>query len=253
MGNGVPFDLTGKRALVTGSAEGIGFAIAKQFVAHGCEVVVHDKDDAGKCERVVTELRGLGAQQVSFTIADFGNSDAIERLADAVSRIDILVLNASMQLRQDVLSIGRAEFDQHVNTNFWSTLRLIQRFLPTMVEHRWGRIVTIGSVQEVKPHPQMAVYAALKAAVSNLVVNLALEMGEHGVTVNNIAPGVIKTGRNQDALADIRYADQARKKIPVGYFGAPEDCAGIALLLCSEAGRYTTGQTIYCDGGMSVR
>src|SRR5690606_31858353 len=133
------------------------------------------------------------------------------------------------------------------NTNLWSTLRLIQQYLPGMVERGWGRILTIGSVQDTKPHPQMAVYAALKAAVSNLVINVAMQVGSQGVTVNNLAPGVIQTARNQEALSDATYADQTRMKIPLGYFGDPDDCAGIALLLCSEAGRYITGQTIYCD------
>lgn len=253
MSSGALFDLTGKRALVTGSAEGIGFAIAKQFVAHGCDVVVHDKVDVAKCKQACTELQGLAGGEVTFAVANFENPYSVEGLADTVSGIDMLILNASMQLRQDVLSISRDEFDRHVNTNFWSTLRLVQYFLPAMVEKRWGRIVTIGSVQETKPHPQMAVYAALKAAVSNLVINLASQFGKDGVTVNNIAPGVVETARNQEALADAQYADQVRQKIPLGYFGQPDDYSGIALLLCSEAGRYITGQTIYCDGGLAVR
>src|SRR3546814_6273811 len=89
----------------------------------------------------------------------------------------------------------------------------------------------------------MAIYAALKAAVSNLVINLASQFGKDGVTVNNIAPGVVETARNQEALADAQYADQVRQKIPLGYFGQPHDYSGIALLLCSEAGRYITGRS----------
>lgn len=247
------FDLTGKQGFITGSAEGIGLAIAKRLASHGCRVIIHDKDDAEKCARACAELQRLSGIPTDYVVADFEDPHAVEALASSIKSVDILVVNASMQIRQDVLAISRAEFDQCINTNFWATLRLTQLCLPEMVVKQWGRIVTIGSVQETKPHPQMAVYAALKAAVSNLVVNLASQFGQHGVTVNNIAPGVIETSRNQSALADEQYADQTRQKIPLGYFGQPHDCSGVALLLCSAAGRYITGQTIFCDGGMSIR
>lgn len=245
--------LNGKRALITGSAEGIGFAAAKKLAAHGGEVWLHDKDDAEKCIQAATELGTFSAAPPAYQVADFEHPLGVETLVTAVPETDILVLNASMQIRRNLTEITRQEFEQQVNTNFWSALRLIQQYLPGMRERGWGRIITIGSVQEAKPHPQMAVYAALKAAVSNLAVNVALQVGNRGITVNNIAPGVIQTVRNEEALADAKYADQTRLKIPLGYFGEPNDCAGIALLLCSEAGRYITGQTIYCDGGMSIR
>src|SRR3546814_20674485 len=99
----------------------------------------------------------------------------------------------------------------------------------------------------------MATCAELKAAVSNLVINIAAQFGKEGVTVINIAPGVVETARSQVAWADAQYADQVRQKIPLGYFGQPHDYSGIALLLWSEAGRYITGQTIYCDGGLAIR
>ncbi len=253
MGGITTFTLAGKRALITGSAEGIGSAIARRFAEQGCTVWVHDKDDAEKCEQACAELEQLTGTRPVYAVADFETQQGVEDLINAVTDVDILVLNASMQVRQDLTNISRKEFEQQVNTNFWSTLRLIQHYLPGMIEQDWGRIITIGSVQQSKPHPQMAVYAALKAAVANLVVNLSLQVGEQGITANNIAPGVIQTSRNQEALSDAGYADQTRTKIPLGYFGKPDDCSGIALLLCSEAGRYITGQTIYCDGGMSIR
>ena len=247
------FALNGKRALITGSAEGIGFAVAEKLAAHGGVVWLHDKDDAEKCIQAVAELGAVSTTPPAYQVADFEHPQGVETLVAAVPETDILILNASMQIRRNLTEITRQEFEQQVNTNFWSALRLIQQYLPGMRKRGWGRIITIGSVQETKPHPQMAVYAALKAAVSNLAVNVALQAGNRGITVNNIAPGVIQTARNEEALADAKYADQTRLKIPLGYFGKPNDCAGIALLLCSEAGRYITGQTIYCDGGMSIR
>lgn len=246
------FDLSGKKALITGSAEGIGLAIAKQFAQHGCQVVIHDKEDAVKCEQACLTLRQSHGIAPAYVLANFEDPYALETFTSSVTDLDILVLNASIQLRQEVLAISRADFDRHVNTNFWTTLYLIQHYLPEMVEKRWGRIITVGSVQQVKPHPQMAVYAALKAAVSNLIINIASQFGQQGVTANNVAPGVIETSRNTAALSHLAYADQLRKKIPLGYFGQADDCSGIALLLSSEAGQYITGQNIYCDGGMSI-
>jgi NAD(P)-dependent dehydrogenase (short-subunit alcohol dehydrogenase family) len=133
-----------------------------------------------------------------------------------------------------------------------ATLRLIQLCEPAMTARRWGRILTIGSVQQSRPHPDMAIYAASKSAQLNLVPNLARQLAPFGVTINNLAPGVISTDRNADALADAVYAAQVRAKIPAGRFGDPGDCTGAALLLCSEAGRYITGQDLYVDGGMAL-
>ena len=130
---------------------------------------------------------------------------------------------------------------------------LIQAAVPHMKEAHWGRIVTVGSVQEAKPHPDMLIYAASKAAQTNMMHSLALQLARDGITVNNLVPGVIFTDRNVEALSDPAYAKRVTDGIPVGFYGEPEDCAGIVSLLCSEEGRYITGQSIYVDGGMGVR
>ena len=129
---------------------------------------------------------------------------------------------------------------------------MIQVLAPPMQERGWGRILSIGSVQEVTPHPNMVVYAASKAAQTSMMLNLARQLASDGITLNNLAPGVIRTDRNVEALADGTYAEKVRASIPAGIFGQPSDCAGAALLLCSEAGRYITGQNLFVDGGMSL-
>jgi NAD(P)-dependent dehydrogenase (short-subunit alcohol dehydrogenase family) len=121
-----------------------------------------------------------------------------------------------------------------------------------MQKQAWGRIITVGSVQQRKPHKDMLVYAASKAAQENMVRNLAKQLAPCGVTVNNVAPGVIETPRNSEALSDKEYAKQVLNGIPVGYAGAPQDCNGLILMLCSDAGRYITGADILIDGGMSL-
>ena len=130
---------------------------------------------------------------------------------------------------------------------------LIQTVVEHMKKNKWGRIITIGSVQESKPHPDMLVYAASKAAQTNMMRSLSLQLAKNGITVNNVAPGVINTDRNTAALSDPEYAKKVTDSIPAGFYGEPEDCAGIVALLCSDAGRYITGQNIFVDGGKSVQ
>ena len=121
-----------------------------------------------------------------------------------------------------------------------------------MAKQAWGRIVAIGSVQQYKPHPDMGVYAATKAAQYNLVRNVAKQMASRGVTVNNISPGVIATPRNESVLSDPEYLKKVMDGIPCGYAGRAEDCSGGVLLLCSEEGRYITGTDLVIDGGMHL-
>src|SRR5690606_8212256 len=117
---------------------------------------------------------------------------------------------------------------------------------------RWGRVLTIGSVQEFTPHPQMLVYAATKCAQTSMAVNLAKQVAPFGVTVHALAPGVIETHRNKGRLADDAYRKTVLGWIPLGFIAEPEDCVGPALLLCSDAGRYITGANYVVDGGMSL-
>ena len=170
----------------------------------------------------------------------------------AIGDPDILVLNASVQIRRRWQEVTPEEYRVQADTNFAACLWAIQAFSPAMRTRRWGRIVTVGSVQQVRPHPDMVVYSALKLALVNLVRSLAPDLARDGVTINNLAPGAIETGRNEAVLADGEYRRKVEAKIPLGRIGAPGDCAGLALLLCSEAGGYITGQDLYVDGGMGL-
>lgn len=241
------FDLTGKVALVTGSTQGIGFAIAEAFIKAGAQVFIHCSADEQKAERVARMLGAHGA-----VTADLGDAGAADSLYQRTGAVDILVLNASVQYRTPWQKIGAVELDTQLTVNFKSTLALIQRYYPDMEKKGWGRVITIGSVQEEKPHPDMAVYAATKSATVNLVRNLAKQVAPYGITVNNMAPGAIATPRNEAALSNPAYAKKVLSGIPMGYVGEPEDLAGIALLLASEAGRYITGTDMLVDGGMSL-
>jgi NAD(P)-dependent dehydrogenase (short-subunit alcohol dehydrogenase family) len=173
-------------------------------------------------------------------------------LRDENIEIDILVLNASVQFRRNWNEVGDEEYETQMNTNFRSSLALITALYPPMKEKGWGRILTLGSVQQIRPHQQMIVYAASKTAQASLVKSLAPQFGKHGVTINNLAPGTILTGRNDAVLSDPEYRARVASTIPLGYIGRPSDCAATALLLCSDAGRYITGQDVFVDGGMGL-
>lgn len=241
-----------RRALVTGSSRGIGRAIALSLARDGYEVIVHCAGNVQKAEETKTLIEQQGGK-ASMLTADLCNLDSVSDLAKQMGDIDVLVLNASLQIRRKWQEIPPEECYQQLNCNFIASMMLIQAAAPHMQAQKWGRIVTIGSVQEAKPHPDMLIYSASKAAQTNMVQSLALQLAVDGITVNNVAPGVIYTDRNVEALSDETYAAKVAASIPLGFYGEPRDCAGIVSLLCSEGGRYITGQNIFVDGGKSIQ
>ncbi len=249
------FNLIGRRALVTGSSQGIGAAIATAFAEAGADVVIHCPGDCAPAREVTARAAAFGGR-APFVAADLAEDDGAKKLfaaaVAALGGIDILVLNASVQIPRDWLEITRDELERQVAVNYRSSLELLQLAAPRMCERKWGRLLTIGSVQEARPHPQMLVYSSLKHAQTGLVLSLAKQLAPHGVTANNLAPGVIDTDRTRERLTDPAYVQRVIDAIPAGRLGTPDDCAGAALLLCSEAGRYITGQNLFVDGGMSL-
>ena len=240
--------LDGKRALITGSSRGIGSAVALELARAGADVIVHYVSSQRAAEEIAEEIRALG-RKADLVQADLSRKNGADGLIQKTGPVDILVLNASVQIRNKWEKIDDQQFDTQINCNLRSSLKLIQQAVPAMREKHWGRIVTIGSVQESKPHPDMLVYAASKSAQTLMVRSLALQLAPDGITVNNVAPGVINTDRNAQALSDPDYAQQVMNSIPLRFWGEKEDCAGIVRLLCSQEGRYITGQSIYVDGG----
>lgn len=241
------FDLNGKKALVTGSTQGIGFAAAKVLAQQGAKVYVNGASSKEKTKQAAEKIKGA----VPVT-TDLSDKDCAEKIYKITGEIDILVLNASVQYRKEWNNITDEEFDKQINVNFRSSVKLIQKFAPNMIKKGWGRIVTVGSVQQEKPHKDMLIYAASKAAQLNMVKNLAKQFAPFGVTVNNVAPGVIATPRNEEALSNKDYAKKVLEGIPCGYAGEAGDCAGGILLLCSDEGRYITGENLIIDGGMKL-
>jgi len=241
-----------KRALITGASRGIGSAIAKRLAAEGFHVVIHYVANEEKAKEVLETVENAGGSG-ELLQGDLCDLEQVQNLQSKMGNVDVLVLNASVQCRRPWQEIPVEECLAQMNCNFVSSLLLIQAAVPHMQAAGWGRIITIGSVQEAKPHPDMLVYSASKAAQTNMMQSLSLQLAKDGITVNNVAPGVICTDRNTEALSDAEYAKQVTDSIPVGFCGLPEDCAGMVSLLCSEEGRYITGQSIYVDGGKSIQ
>ena len=241
-----------KTALVTGSSRGIGRAIARRLAHDGYKVIVHGAGNTSKANETkqIIEQNGGVAEVI---ISDLTDIEKTRELCETVKETDVLILNASLQYRTPWQEITATACYEQLNCNFVSSMMLIQAVSDNMKKKGWGRIVTIGSVQEAKPHPDMLVYSASKAAQTNMVKSLSLQLAKDGITVNNIAPGVIYTDRNVEALSDPEYAKKVTDSIPVGFYGEPEDCVGIVSLLCSDEGRYITGQNIFVDGGKSVQ
>ena len=249
------FRLDGRTALVTGARREIGRAIALALAGAGARLAIHHagtEEEARDAAGVVREIEQAGGAARAFG-QDFALDDAGTKLAAAVSvwaAVDILVLNASIELPEDYQEITRERFDRQIAVNLRTTLELLQALVPPMGERGWGRVVTIGSVQQIRPHPQMMVYAGTKAAQLNWCWNMARQFGGQGVTVNNLAPGAILTARNRTQMST--EGDALKARIPVGRLGRPDDLAGAALLLCSDAGCYINGQNLFVDGGRSI-
>lgn len=256
MNIGKIFDLSGRTALVTGSSRGIGKAIAEILGLAGAHVIVHGSRPSETLDATLESFKDMGIK-CSKANGDISktedNKKLIEDALKEFGKLDILVLNASLQHRQKWNEVTSHDLTDQVNTNMRSTIELVQGFAPGMIKNKWGRILTIGSVNQQKPIPDFVIYAATKSAVLNIVQNLAKQLAPSGITVNNIAPGAMDTDRNKAILSDKKYLEKVCSEIPAGFIGKASDCAGAALLLCSNAGRYITGADIYIDGGISLK
>ena len=241
------FDLTGKTALVTGSTQGIGFEIANLLAKQGAKVYVSGAESFEKCK--------MASEKIPNSVPVQGNLldiDEIDKLYMETGDVDILVLNASIQYKRKWDEFTLEEYDIQMNCNVKSSYLMIKNYAEGMKNKGWGRIVTIGSVNQYNQHPELSLYGVTKAAQKKMVENLAPQLAPYGITINNVAPGAINTPRNTEALKDEVFKNKVISSIPCGYIGETKDIAPAVLLLCSEEGRYITGSDLKIDGGMSL-
>lgn len=254
------FSMTGRRALVTGGSLGIGREVALAFAEAGADVAVQylEEVDAGfgypSAAAAVADDVAQRGRQCALIEADFAvpgeAARCVAQTRSALGGLDVLVVCASIQYRTPFADVTEEQMDRQYQVNFKATVELLQAALSQMKDAGYGRILMIGSVNQVAPEPLLAVYAALKSAQFNLAFNLAREYAPHGVTINNLSPGLIATGRNRWRRED---PDEWRRIeaacSPMGRSGRPSEMAGAALLLCSEAGSYITGADLQATGG----
>ena len=255
MGTKGKFNLSGHKALITGSSQGIGAAIALSLAEYGADVVIHCNTEIEKAKSIAEKARafGVNAGAISCNLLDQDASEKLFELAtNTIGEIDILILNAAIHPRRKWYEVTKEEFDQQIQVNLKNSFFSIQLFSKHMIEKGWGRIITMGSVQQHSPHVDMIIYAASKSAQENMVRNIAKQIATKGVTVNNIEVGVFNTPQNQGVLSNPDYKAKVIGRIPTGFIAEPEDCTGLVVLLCSEAGKYFAGANIAIDGGFSL-
>lgn len=242
--------LTGKIAVVTGAAQGIGQAIATTLAQEGADVVVADLN-ANRCEETVARIKQLGrkAMAVSVNVGDWDQAKAmIDRVLQEWERIDILVNNAGITRDGLLMRMKEEDWQAVLQVNVTGTFFCAKAVLPTMSRQRSGRIVNIASIVGAIGNIGQANYAASKAAVIGLTKSVAREYASRNITVNAVAPGFIDTAMTQDLSADTKEA--LLKQIPLKRLGQSSDVADAVSFLCSEKAGYITGHVLHVNGGM---
>jgi len=246
---------TGRVAVVTGAASGMGLAIARHLAARGDAVGLLDRDGEA-ARRAAGALREAGAAAVAVE-ADVAERGAVEAALDevraALGRIAIAVTCAGLDAFEPFTAITAESWQRVLAVNLTGTFHCLQAAVPDMIEAGWGRMVTISSASAQSGSAQMAHYVASKSGVIGLTKALALELAPLGITVNAIPPGMIDTPmlRRAEAAGDVGTVEKvARRRIPVGRLGTPEDVAAACGFLCSDEAGFITGQVIGVNGGM---
>ena len=246
--------LEGKVAIVTGGSGGIGEAICLRLAQSGAKIVVNYRSHPDKAQDTKEKVERTGSQ-AHIVRADLGKVDEINNLvAESINhfgKVDILINSAGLEKRADFWDVTESDYDLVMNVNlkavFFTTQAVVKHFRET---NNKGRIINISSVHEELPFPHFTSYCASKGGVKMITRNLAVELGSMGITINNVAPGVIATEINRDLLDNPEQLKKVTQNIPLGRMGEPEDVSGIVAFLASDEAKYITGSTFYVDGGL---
>jgi glucose 1-dehydrogenase len=246
--------LEGKNALVTGSDQGIGQAIALKLAEEGADVVVNYRRNREGAEQTRDRIRAFG-RNCAVIQADVGNLESARKLVEesiaALSSLNVLVNNAGIETRASFLDVTEEDYAAVIQVNMTAPFFLAQAFVRHVVEKQQaGAIINISSVHEELPFPHFTPYCMAKGGLKMMMRNLAIELGSCGITVNNIAPGAIETPINRNLMADPKLLRGVLQNIPLHRLGQPADVAAVAAFLASPDAAYITGATIVVDGGL---
>jgi NAD(P)-dependent dehydrogenase (short-subunit alcohol dehydrogenase family) len=249
------FDLTGKVALITGSSKGIGRAIAERMAEHGAKVVVSSRKKEA-CEEVAAAITARGGEAIVLP-CNIGYKEQLQKLVDDTvahwGGIDILVCNAAVNpYYGPSLNCPDEAFDRIMGSNVRSNFWLCNMVLPQMAQRGGGAVVVISSIAGLRGTPVIGAYGISKAADAALVRNLAVEWGKQNIRANCIAPGLVKTDFARALWENPEVLAKRVKDSPLPRIGEPDEIAGAAIFLASQAGSFTTGQTFVIDGGVTI-
>lgn len=248
-------DLNGQVAVITGSARGIGAAVAKRLAGDGAKVAVIDLQEEA-CRGIVEEISNLGGTAIAIgcDVADSGQvTEAFERIGSTFGRVDILVNNAGVIRDNLLFKMSETDWDTVMNVHLKGSFLCSQAAQKFMVQQKYGRIVNLSSTSALGNRGQ-ANYSAAKAGLQGFTKTLAIELGPFNINVNAIAPGFIETDMTRQTaerigLAPEAFAEKVAAQIPLRRIGKPDDIAGVVSFLCGSDASYVSGQVIYVSGG----
>jgi gluconate 5-dehydrogenase len=248
------FSLKGRLALVTGSGQGIGFALAKGLAQHGARVMINGRN-AGKVDKAVSALRGegLAVEGSVFDVVDAAAVEAeVERIEKEIGPIGILVNNAGVQFRKPLEEFPDDKWQELLQTNVTGVFNVGRAVAKRMIPRRRGKIINIASVMSELARPTIAPYTATKGAVRNLTRGMCADWAKHGIQANAIAPGFFRTELNKALVEDPTFTQWLEKRTPTGRWGEVEELVGAAVFLASDASSFVNGHTLYVDGGLTA-
>lgn len=248
------FNLDGKTALITGSSQGIGFALAQGLASAGAAIVLNGRDTT-KLEHAADALRETGAS-IKICAFDVTDHEAVKQAVDQLeadgTQLDILVNNAGMQHRGPLEEFEPAAFEKLLQTNIASVFHVSQAVGKHMISRGEGKIVNIASVQTALARPGIAPYTATKGAVGNLTKGMATDWAKYGLQCNAIAPGYFDTPLNAALVADETFSAWLKTRTPAGRWGNVEELVGACIFLTASASSFVNGHTLYVDGGITA-
>jgi gluconate 5-dehydrogenase len=248
------FNLTGRLALITGSSQGIGLALAAGLAEAGAEVVLNGRDEA-KLNAAVAELKGRKLKATGSAF-DVTNEIEIKSAVDTIERghgpIDILINNAGMQYRTTLEDFPPEKFRELMRVNVESVFLVAQAVARHMIPRGKGRIINIGSVQSELGRATIAPYTATKGAVKQLTRGMCADWARHGIQVNAIGPGYFNTPLNKALVDNPEFSGWLQKRTPAGRWGETGELVGAAVFLASDAASFVNGHILYVDGGITA-